>query len=110
MNSIPKLVATRTLAGPLTWNATAISGDVAEEIARVKRTPGKDIEMYGSASLMQTLIKHDLIDEYRLWIHPFVLGRGTRLFPADGHAAKLQLASSKTLGSGVVLLTYRPAR
>ena len=110
MNSIPKLVASRTLEGPLAWNATVIKGDVAEEIARLKRAPGNDIEMYGSSSLMQTLMKHNLIDEYRLWVHPFVLGSGTRLFPDDGQAAKLELASSKALSSGVVLLTYRPAQ
>jgi dihydrofolate reductase len=110
MNSIPKLVASRTLEGPLAWNATVIKGDVAEEIARLKRAPGNDIEMYGSSSLMQTLMKHNLIDEYRLWVHPFVLGSGTRLFPDDAQAAKLELASSKALSSGVVLLTYRPAQ
>lgn len=110
MNGIPKLVASRTLEGPLDWNARLIRGDVAEEIARLKRTPGKDIEMYGSASLMQTLMQHDLIDEYRLCIHPFVLGSGKRLFPDHGQAAKLQLTGATTLGSGVVIVSYRPAR
>jgi len=65
-----------------------IKGDVAEEIARLKRAPGKDIEMYGSSSLMQTLMKHNLIDEYRLWVRPFGLGSGTRFFPADRQAGK----------------------
>jgi dihydrofolate reductase len=110
MNSIPKLVASRTLQGPLGWNANAIGGDIAEEIARLKRAPGKDIEMYGSASLMQTLMKHDLIDEYRLWIYPIVLGSGKRLFPDNGQAAKLELASTQTLRSGVVIHTYQPTR
>jgi dihydrofolate reductase len=110
MNAIPKLVASRTLEGPLAWNATAIRGDVAEEIARLKRAPGKDIEMYGSSSLMQTLMKHDLVDEYRLWIHPVVLGSGKRLFPDNGQAAKLQLVSTQALQSGVVIHTYHPER
>lgn len=110
MNGIPKLVASRTLQGPLEWNASVIRGDVAEEIARLKRAPGKDIEMYGSTSLMQTLMKHDLIDEYRLCIHPLVLGSGKRLFPDNGHAAKLQLVGTQTLASGVVIHTYRPTR
>ena len=110
MNAIPKLVASRTLEGPLAWNATAIRGDVAEEIARLKRTPGKDIEMYGSASLLQTLMKRDLVDEYRLWIHPVVLGSGKRLFPDNGQAAKLQLVSTQALQSGVVIHTYHPTR
>jgi dihydrofolate reductase len=61
MNSMPKLVASRTLAEPLEWNARLISGDVAEEIAKLKLEPGKDIEMYGSASLLQTLMKHGLV-------------------------------------------------
>jgi len=85
-----------------------IRGDITEEIARLKRAPGKDIEMYGSASLMQTLMKHDLIDEYRLWIYPVVLGSGKRLFPDNGQATKLELASTQALQSGVVIHTYRP--
>ena len=64
--------------------------------------------MYGSATLMQTLIEHDLIDEYRIWVHPFVLGRGTRLFTEGGQTPKLQLTNTKTLSSGVVILTYQP--
>jgi len=108
MNSMPKLVASRTLAEPLEWNARLISGDVAEEIAKLKLEPGKDIEMYGSASLLQTLMKHGLVDEYRVWVHPLVIGGGKRLFIEGGHSAKLRLASSKTLSSGVVILTYEP--
>jgi dihydrofolate reductase len=109
MNSIPKLVASRTLTEPLEWNATLIKGDVAEEIARLKQEPGKDIEMYGSAALMQTLMAHDLIDEYRIWVHPFVIGGGKRLFTEGGHSSRLRLVSTKTLSSGVVILTYTPA-
>ena len=110
MNSIPKLVASRTLTGPLEWNATLINGDVAGEIAGLKQQPGKDIEMYGSATLMQTLIQHGLIDEYRIWVHPFVIGGGKRLFTEGGLATRLQLGGTKTLSSGVVVLTYEPIR
>jgi dihydrofolate reductase len=109
MNSIPKLVASQTLTEPLEWNATLIKGDVAEEIARLKQEPGKDIEMYGSAALMQTLMEHNLIDEYRIWVHPLVIGGGKRLFTEGGQNAQLQLAGTKTLNSGVVILTYTPA-
>jgi dihydrofolate reductase len=109
MNSIPKLVASRTLIEPLEWNATLIKGDVAEAIAKLKREPGKSIEMYGSAMLMQTLMAHNLIDEYRIWIHPVVIGGGKRLFTEGGQRPKLQLAATKTLSSGVVILTYMPA-
>jgi dihydrofolate reductase len=109
MNSIPKLVASRTLKGPLEWNATLIKGDVAEKIAKLKAEPGRNIEMYGSTTLMQTLMRHDLIDEYRIWVHPLILGRGKRLFPENGQGAKLQLTATKSLSSGVVILTYVPA-
>jgi dihydrofolate reductase len=105
MNSIPKLVASRTLTEPLEWNATLIKDDVAGEIGELKQA-GKNIEMYGSATLMQTLMEHDLIDEYRIWVHPFVMGHGTRLFTEGGQAAKLRLADTRALSSGVVVLTY----
>src|SRR5262249_34704515 len=100
MNSIPKLVASRTLTGPLAWNATLIKGDVAEEIAKLKQEPGKDIEMYGSAALMQTLMAHNLIDEYRIWVHPFVIGRGTRLFTEAGRSSKAAAGGHKTAQAG----------
>jgi dihydrofolate reductase len=109
MHNIPKLVASRTLTEPLTWNATLIKGDVAEAIARLKSEPGKDIVMYGSATLLQTLMRHKLVDEFSFSIHPLVLGSGTRLFNDDGEQAALRLVSAKTLDSGVVKLTYEPA-
>jgi dihydrofolate reductase len=109
VNEIPKLVASTTLTGPLPWNATVINGDVAAEIARLKREPGGDIEVYGSATLVQTLMRHDLIDEYRVAVHPIVLGGGTRLFPPDGVSATLRLTGTHTLDSGVVSLAYMPA-
>ena len=110
MNEIPKLVATTTLHGPLEWNARAIDGDVATEILRLKQQPGRDIEVYGSATLVQALMQHHLIDEYRIWVHPVVLGTGTRLFPEGGVPTTLQLADSRTLDTGVVVLTYHANR
>jgi dihydrofolate reductase len=65
--------------------------------------------MYGSAALMQTLMQHDLIDEYRIWVHPIVMGRGKRLFVEGGQTSKLQLTGTETLSSGVVILTYASA-
>ena len=109
MNEIPKLVASTTLTGRLPWNATAIDGDVAAEIARLKQESGGDIEVYGSATLVQTLMRHNLIDEYRVAVHPIVLGAGTRLFPQGGVGATLQLTGTRTLDSGVASLTYVPA-
>jgi len=109
MSEIPKLVASTTASGPLAWNATAIGGDVAAAIAELKQQSGGGIEVYGSPTLVQTLMRHDLVDEYRVAVHPLVLGHGTRLFPLDGVAARLQLAGTRTLDSGVVTLTYHPA-
>src|SRR5262249_23779225 len=74
-----------------------------------KQESGGDIVLYGSASFMQTLMKHDLIDEFRISIHPIVLGRGKRLFPEVGETARLRLAGAKALDSGVTILTYLPA-
>jgi len=106
MNEIPKLVASTTLSGPLEWHATLVEGDVAQAIAELRQQPGGDIEVYGSPTLVQTLMKHDLIDEYRIAVHPVVLGHGTTLFPQNGVSATLQLTSARTLDTGVVNLTY----
>jgi dihydrofolate reductase len=106
MNEIPKLVASRTLTGPLEWNATLIDGGVAEAVAELRQQSGGDIEVYGSATLVQTLMKHDLVDEYRIAVHPVVLGHGTTLFPQHGVSVTLRLAGARTLDTGVVNLTY----
>jgi dihydrofolate reductase len=66
--------------------------------------------MYGSTGLMQTLMEHDLIDEYRIWVHPLILGSGKRLFPHDGQSARLKLTGTKTRNSGVVGLNFEPER
>jgi dihydrofolate reductase len=108
MNEIPKLVASTTLTGKLPWNATVIDGDVAEALTGLKREGGGDIEVYGSANLVQTLMRHDLVDEYRVAVHPLVLGHGTQLFPQPGVSAVLELVGARTLDSGVVNLTYVP--
>jgi dihydrofolate reductase len=109
MNAIPKLVASRTLTEPLEWNARLIDGDVAREIALLKTEPGNDIVMYGSSSLLQTLMKDHLVDEYRILIHPLVIGSGKRLFVENGEPAKLRLVATRTLSSGVAVLNYEPA-
>jgi len=93
----------------LPWNATVINGDVAAEIARLKQKSSGDIEVYGSATLVQTLMRHSLIDEYRIHVHPIVLGGVTQLFPQGGVPATLRLTGTGTLDSGVVSLTYVPA-
>jgi dihydrofolate reductase len=108
MNKLPKFVATRTRQ-ELTWNANVIKGSVPDEVAKLKQQPGMDILIGGSADLSQTLMKHDLIDEYRLLVYPVVLGKGKRLF-VDGNVNRLKLIESRSYGSGVVLARYEPYR
>jgi dihydrofolate reductase len=109
MNSLPKYVASTTLS-EVTWNATLIKGDLAEEISRLKQEAGQDVLIFGSGELVHTLHERDLIDEYRLMIFPIVLGSGKRLFPGGNEKKVLKLVETRTLGSGVVLLTYQPAK
>jgi dihydrofolate reductase len=110
MNGLPKYVASTTLQEPLVWqNSTLIKGDVPEAVAKLKQQPGKDLQVIGSGELVQTLIRHDLVDEYRLMVHPLVLGSGRRLFRDGTVRTALQLVDTKTTGTGVVILTYRPA-
>jgi dihydrofolate reductase len=93
----------------LPWqNSTLLSGDAAETVARLKEQPGKDIVVLGSGDLLQTLMRHGLVDEYGLLIHPLVLGRGRRLFNDDAHRSALRLVDSLTTTTGVVMATYRP--
>jgi dihydrofolate reductase len=109
MNTIPKYVASTTLKEPLAWNATLLDGDVPAAVAKLKQQPGGDLLVQGSGTLVRTLLQHDLIDTYQLWVHPVVLGSGKRLF-ADGVApASLQLVDTKTTSTGVVALTYQTA-
>ena len=108
MNSLPKYVASTTLH-EAEWNASLIKGDVAEEIARLKQQPGQDILVFGSADLVHTLIQHGLVDEYRLMIHPVVVGKGKRLFREGVDMTALRLVDTRTFPSGVLVLTYHPA-
>jgi dihydrofolate reductase len=112
MNDLPKFVASTTLKEPLAWsNSTLLKGDVAGEVAELKERSGGDLLVYGSGELAQTLMRHNLVDEYRLMVHPVVLGTGKRLFrDDDGSRRLLRLVDSTTSGTGVLLLTYRPAQ
>ena len=107
MNSMPKYVASRTLT-QMEWNANLISGDLAEEVNRLKREPGQDILVFGSCELVHTLTQLDLVDEYRLMVFPIVLGGGKRVFRDGGEQKILKLVGSKTFDSGVVVLSYEP--
>ena len=104
-----KYAASKTLAEPLAWsNSTLLKGDAEEAVARLKQEPGKDLVVMGSGELIQSLMRHNLVDEYVLLIHPLVLGSGRRLFTA-GDAFALRLVGTKTTTNGVVIATYQPA-
>jgi dihydrofolate reductase len=111
MNGVRKYVVSTTLDGPLEWqNSTLIKGDeLAEELARLKQQPGKDISISGSGTLVRSLLREDLLDELRLMVHPLVVGSGRRLFEDGGDRKPLELVDSQTFGTGVLYLTYRPA-
>jgi dihydrofolate reductase len=109
INSVPKFVVSETLEEPLEWNnSTLIEGNVAEEITQLKRQPGKDITILGSGVLVRSLLRDGLLDEIKLLVHPIVLGGGKRLFEEGGDRKALKLVDSKTFGTGVLYLTYRP--
>jgi len=109
MNSIPKYVASTTLQSVGWNNSTLIKGSVAEEVSRLKQQPGEDIVVHGSADLVQSLMQHDLIDEYHLMVLPIVLGSGKRLFSNAADAKTLRLVEAKPFKTGAVVLTYQPA-
>ena len=110
MNGYPKYVVSTTLEEPLEWNnSTLVEGDIAEEVSRLKDQPGKDILIFGSGDLVNTLMQHDLIDEYRLMVFPIVVGSGKRLFDEGGDTKTLQLVGTQTFDSGAIVLTYAPA-
>lgn len=106
MNRLPKFVATTTLH-TLEWNATALQGDVPAAVDMLKQEDGGNLLVYGSGTLVQTLLRHGLVDELRLMVYPVVLGSGKRLF-SGGDQMQLKLTASRSLGSGVLLLTYQP--
>lgn len=108
MNRMTKYVASETLDEVEWQNSTLIKGDVAEEVAELKQQSGKNIQVMGSGDLVQTLIQHDLVDEYQLMIHPVVLGSGKQLFRDGSDTTALRLVDTKTTTTGVIILTYQP--
>jgi dihydrofolate reductase len=109
MNGYPKHVVSTTLEEPLEWNnSSLIEGDLAEEVTRLKQQEGKDILIFGSADLVNSLMQLGLVDEYRLMIFPVVVGSGKRLF-GEGDTKTLKLVGTRTFDSGAVVLTYEPA-
>jgi dihydrofolate reductase len=107
---MPKFVVSSTLESPEWSNTTVLNGDVASEVAKLREEHDGEIVVHGSAQLVQTLVEHDLVDELRLMVFPVVLGTGKRLLGETSDKKRLQLADSKTVGDGVAILVYRPAR
>ncbi len=107
LNNLPKFVVSKTLREPLAWNnSTLIAGDVFKEVAKLKQQSGNDLRVIGSGELVQTLMKHDLVDEYELMIHPLVLGSGKHLFREGGSKHALKLLDFKTTSKGVTIFKY----
>jgi dihydrofolate reductase len=109
-NSMPKYVVSSTLENPEWNNTTVLKGDPVEEVSKLRQRPGGDIVVHGSAQLVQTLLEHDLVDELRLMIFPVVLGTGKRLFGETSDKKRLRLTDSKTVGDGITICIYEPAR
>jgi dihydrofolate reductase len=101
---MPKIVYSRTLEGA-GWNTTVVREVVLEEVLELKARPGGDLVL-GGADLAASFMRHDLIDEYRVYVHPVLIGRGRRLFPESDVRTLLRRAESRSFGNGVVLLRY----
>jgi dihydrofolate reductase len=108
MNTMPKYVASRTLKDA-EWNATVLTGEVPEAVAKLKEQPDQNLLLYGSSGLLNTLLEHDLIDQYRLMIYPVVLGQGKRLFEEASGEKPLRLVDVSTTSRGVMIADYEPA-
>ena len=109
LNSATKYVASRTLDSVEWSNSVLIEGDVEKEIVRLKDQDGPELQVHGSANLIQTLLRNDLIDEFRLWIFPLVVGTGKRLFSEGTVPAGLRLIDNRTFSTGVVMAVYERA-
>ena len=109
LNDATKYVASRSRP-TLGWQKSVlIEGDAAEGVAALKNSDGPELQVHGSGNLIQTLLRHNLVDEFRLWIFPLVIGSGKRLFADGTIPAGLKLVDSKVSSTGVVMGTYEPA-
>ena len=110
MNAKPKHVASRTLSDPLEWqNSSVLQGDLPKAVAALKEEAGGDLLVIGSTELVQSLIQHRLVDEFRLMIDPLLVGGGKRIFPDDGALRPLKLLDHQVTGTGAIIATYAPA-
>jgi len=107
LNKAKKYVVSKTLR-KLDWeNSTLVKGNIPEEIRKLKKQDGPELQVHGSSDLIQTLLKHDLVDEFWLKIYPITIGHGKRLFGPDTIPASFKLLESKTSTTGVIVATYR---
>ena len=109
-NNMPKYVVSSTLESPEWNNSTVLEGDVAEAVSEVKQAREGNIVVHGSAQLVQTLLENDLVDELRLMVFPVALGSGKRLFGETTEKKPLRLVDSHSVGDGIAILIYEPAR
>ena len=109
LNALPKYVASTSLEFVAWHNSSLLRGNVADEVAKLKQQPGNELQVHGSGGLAQTLIEHDLVDEYRLLFFPVHLGSGKKLFRDGVKAAALRLTGTSTTSTGVIIATYEPA-
>lgn len=110
LNGLPKYVVSSTLQDPKWTNVTVLTGNVVDEVRRLKQDVDGDIVVYASYQLGRTLLEHDLVDELRLFVFPVVIGDGERLFGGIDGTKPFRLASSRTVGDSLVFLTYEVAR
>ena len=110
LNSLPKYVVSSTLQDPRWTNVTVLKGNVVDEVTRLKQELDGDIVVYASYQLGRTLMEHDLVDELRLFVFPVVLGAGERLFGETSDKKPIRLVGSRTVGDGLVFLTYEIVR
>jgi dihydrofolate reductase len=108
LNTLPKYVVSKTLGSADWQNSTIINGDIVAEVARLKETPGRELQVHGSGMLARTLLENDLVDELRLLVFPVIVGAGRRLFPDAGVATGLRLVDTRTTGSGTAIHVYQP--
>jgi len=109
LNSMPKYVVSSTIDAPRWGAGTVVSGDVVDEVSRLRRELDGDIVVYASYQLERALIEHDLVDEIRLFVFPVILGEGERLFGATSDLKAMRLVDTRTIGEGLVCLTYERA-
>ncbi|MGP3916684.1 dihydrofolate reductase family protein [Nonomuraea sp. 10N515B] len=110
LNSLPKYVVSSTLQEPKWSNSTVLTGDVVNEVSKLKQELDGDLVVYASTQLVHTLMEHDLVDELRLTMYPVVLGAGERLFGETSDKKPMRLINTRTVGDGLAFLAYRPVR